>query len=407
MGLGCERMSRRSPALWVAAASFVVFLVLAGVFWAETNTNVGSDSAPWSRLAGALGGVRGLPVLTILVAALLGASGRWVAARFLLLSVVGAGVLMYAARVALQALGADDDGGRLSDYPSGHVAVVTAFGAGVAVIVWGESRSRLVRVVCAVLALSVIVVMSAARLDTGAHTVLDVMGGAALGLACVALCIAWAPPSGVRSPTREHLVRGVLASATIGFVLLALVYEREPLASVDADVAEWIAESLPGAVASLAGPLSWLGGWIGLTMLTGAAVVFLARERSWSDVGLLLAAVVGSRIAVALLEARIDRPRPHVGSAVSLPDSTAFPSGYATAGVVAFGALAVLAAERLPHRRACVWLWCGAAVVGLAVGLSRIALNVNFVADVLAGWCFGLAWLAACLLLRERLRASG
>ena len=31
-----------------------------------------------------------------------------------------------------------------------------------------------------------------------------------------------------------------------GFVVLAVGYDREPLASVDADVAEWVSSSLPG-----------------------------------------------------------------------------------------------------------------------------------------------------------------
>ncbi len=193
----------------------------------------------------------------------------------------------------------------------------------------------------------------------------------------------------------------------VAFVLVALAYDHEPLASVDAEVSDWVAASLPGWVEAVARPFSWLGGWIGITALTVVAVVLLARERNWLDVGFVLAAVVGSQIAVALLKAWIDRARPAVGSAVPLPESAAFPSGHATSGIAALGAFTILAAERMPSRRARVWLWVCAVIVGLGVGLSRIALNVHFVTDVLAGWCFGLAWLAGCLLVRDRLRASG
>jgi undecaprenyl-diphosphatase len=188
---------------------------------------------------------------------------------------------------------------------------------------------------------------------------------------------------------------------------LAVAYENEPLATVDAEVAEWVASSLPGWIEWLARAFSWLGGWIGITVLTVAAVVLLAYERNWLDVGFVLLAVVGSQIVVAVLKAWFDRPRPDVGSTVPLPESAAFPSGHATSGVAALGAFTVLAAERLENRQARRSLWCLAVVVGLCVGLSRIALNVHHVTDVLAGWCLGLAWLAGCLLLRERLRTRG
>jgi undecaprenyl-diphosphatase len=163
-----------------------------------------------------------------------------------------------------------------------------------------------------------------------------------------------------------------------------------------------MAAGLAEPVETLAKLLSWVGGWIGITVLTAAVVVLLALERRWVDVAFVLVAVAGSSLAVTVLKAWFDRPRPDAGSAIPLPESAAFPSGHATSGIAAFGALTVLAAERV-HSRARTGLWIGAVVVGLAVGLSRIALNVHFVTDVVAGWCFGMAWLAGCLLVRDRL----
>jgi undecaprenyl-diphosphatase len=197
----------------------------------------------------------------------------------------------------------------------------------------------------------------------------------------------------------------VLVASLAVFAVLAVGYGHEPLETIDREVAEWIASDLPTWVEWLARPFSWLGGWIGLTALGAAAVILLARARAWLDLAFFVTAYLGSQLAVSLLKEWFDRPRPDVGPAVPLPESAAFPSGHAASGAASLGALAVLAAERLPNRRARVWLWSGVAATGLAVGLSRIALNVHFVTDVLAGWCLGVAWLAACLLVRERLRA--
>ena len=199
----------------------------------------------------------------------------------------------------------------------------------------------------------------------------------------------------------------LLALGIAGFVLLALLHDREPLATMDADVARWVARSMPGWLEALARPFSWLGGWIGMTILGVCMGVVLIRERNWPDLVFLGAALLGSQLAVTYLKAGFDRPRPDVGSAVPLPDSASFPSGHATAAVAGIGALAILVSERLPDRRARVWLWTAAALLALGVGLSRIVLNVHYVTDVLAGWCFGVAWLAGCLVVREQLLTRG
>ncbi len=168
-----------------------------------------------------------------------------------------------------------------------------------------------------------------------------------------------------------------------------------------------MAGSTPAWAEWVARPFSWIGGWLGLTALCLVVIAVLARERAWVDLAFFAAAVVGSQAVVAILKAWFDRPRPDAGSALSLPSSAAFPSGHAAAGAAAFGAAAVLAAERIPDRRRRVWLWSGTVALGLAIGLSRVVLNVHYVTDVLAGWCFGLAWLAACLLGRDAFQARG
>ena len=83
---------------------------------------------------------------------------------------------------------------------------------------------------------------------------------------------------------------------------------------------------------------------------------------------------------------------------MALPSSDSLPSGHAAGAVVTFGVLATLGAERWPGRAPL--LWTLAALLSLAVGTSRVVLNVHYVTDVLAGWCLGLAWLAGALLLR-------
>ncbi|MFO7572739.1 MAG: phosphatase PAP2 family protein [Gaiellaceae bacterium] len=202
----------------------------------------------------------------------------------------------------------------------------------------------------------------------------------------------------------NRVLVALCAAGLAGFALIAVGYQRDPLAGWDREVAEWVAAQLPASVEWAGRPFSWVGGWVGLTALGVVAAVLLVRERSWLDLAFFLAAYVGSQLAVLLLKEVFERSRPDAGSAVPLPESFAFPSGHAASGVASLGALAILVSERLDSPRARVRLWAAAVALGLGIGLSRIALNVHFVTDVVAGWCVGLAWLAACLLVRDSLR---
>ena len=169
-----------------------------------------------------------------------------------------------------------------------------------------------------------------------------------------------------------------------------------------------MADNLPGSVESIARVVTWLGGAIGASVVTVVAVVGAAGASSRrADALFVAAAVVGITVLVAGPEGVYERARPDLGTVIPLPHSYSFPSGHAATAVVLYGALGVLLAERASSRlRAVAWL-AGAAVLALAIGASRVLLNVHFVSDVAAGFAVGLAWLCCCADRARRAAGTG
>lgn len=62
--------------------------------------------------------------------------------------------------------------------------------------------------------------------------------------------------------------------------------------------------------------------------------------------------------------------------------------------LVVYGGLLLVFLPIVAHRRRIAVAAATAALV-VAIGISRLALGVHFVSDVLAGWVLGLAWLVA------------
>jgi membrane-associated phospholipid phosphatase len=135
-------------------------------------------------------------------------------------------------------------------------------------------------------------------------------------------------------------------------------------------------------------PMSALG--IGMTVLA----VVMRNLRA----ALVLAFACGplNEFATAAAKALVNRPRPAT-MLVAAP-STSFPSGHALEAMAAL--LAVLCfffpmLNRMIRRIA-------VAVVAaslLTVGISRVALNVHYPSDVLAGWSLGYLYFLLCLLI--------
>ena len=159
----------------------------------------------------------------------------------------------------------------------------------------------------------------------------------------------------------------------------------------------------------------WLGFWesvsyalgpvpmsaLGIAMTVTALVMRNLRA------ALVLAFACGplNEFATAAAKALVNRPRPAT-MLVAAP-STSFPSGHALEAMAAL--LAVLCFFFPMLNRMIRGIAVAVVAVSLlTVGVSRVALNVHYPSDVLAGWSLGYLYLLLCLwIFRPSITRSG
>ncbi len=144
---------------------------------------------------------------------------------------------------------------------------------------------------------------------------------------------------------------------------------------------------LGGTWAIIAGSLL-LGGW-------------LVWRKRFAGLVTLLASVGGGILLNVLLKNISLRPRPDFVNAFYHETGFSFPSGHSMMSVLFYGIAAYLLVSQLKTWKWKVWLATGAFTLSLLIGVSRLALGVHFLTDVLAGWSAGLTWLTVCIILYE------
>jgi undecaprenyl-diphosphatase len=208
---------------------------------------------------------------------------------------------------------------------------------------------------------------------------------------------------------RRRLERGVpyglgftvafaaVALAVWGFVnILDAVTDGDDIARFDA-VAHGLIYDAFGGTPGLGVAVTWFGNNATLVafVVVVAAALVIAR-RYWAAFRVVFASGIGGLVIVGL-KALFARQRPE--AQVIEATGYSFPSGHAFASTVFYGMMVYLV-WRLTDK---MWARVLATIVGplmaIAVGLSRVYLNVHFLTDVLAGWLAGGAWLVASLLL--------
>jgi membrane protein DedA with SNARE-associated domain/membrane-associated phospholipid phosphatase len=143
-----------------------------------------------------------------------------------------------------------------------------------------------------------------------------------------------------------------------------------------------------------------------IALLGVVVAAALAWRRKWNFLVTWLAAVTGGAVLNQLLKGIFARPRPHFEHPLLVETSYSFPSGHAMESFVAYGMLAYFAVLALRSWESRVAAVCGAALLVVLIGFSRMYLGVHYLSDVLAGYAAGGVWLSALITGVETIRRS-
>lgn len=212
----------------------------------------------------------------------------------------------------------------------------------------------------------------------------------------------------------EHLrfPKGQAAAILAGFSIAVLagwlfgamaedVVMRDSLTLYDVGIGKWFlshatedsndfffAITQLGGTWSIAAGSLLLGGWL------------IWRKRFASLIA-LLASVGGGILLNVVLKNIFLRPRPDFVNAFYHETGYSFPSGHSMMSVLFYGMAAFLLVNQLKTWKWQVWLGTGVFTLSLLIGMSRLALGVHFLTDVLGGWGAGLAWLMTCVIIYQ------
>ncbi len=198
-----------------------------------------------------------------------------------------------------------------------------------------------------------------------------------------------------------HLTIGLIVSIAALWLFGGVtedVLHHDPLTHFDIALLEWFHSHSTPHVTKLFAAISLLGSVLVLTTLGLLVAILIALRRRWLLFFGWVAALGGAGVLDTLLKHIIRRPRPPYAAAVLHGSSFSFPSGHAMASLIGYGMLAYLLVVFWAHRwQMRLAIFSAAALLILAIGISRLYLGVHYFSDVVGGYAAGALWLSACL----------
>jgi membrane-associated phospholipid phosphatase len=207
-----------------------------------------------------------------------------------------------------------------------------------------------------------------------------------------------------------HLTVGLLAAGGSLWLFGGVVEDLitgDPLVRFDRVVDDYLHSHATPHLTTFFLVVTALGSTVAIVLLGVVVAALLAWRRLWTLLWTWIAAVAGSALIDWLLKGIFQRPRPHFAHPLVVETGYSFPSGHAMESFVVYGMLAYLAVLWLRNWEACVAAVCGAALVVVLIGFSRMYLGVHYFSDVVAGYAAGGVWLSALITGAETIRRGG
>ena len=186
-------------------------------------------------------------------------------------------------------------------------------------------------------------------------------------------------------------VGGWLCLGLLGYLMRG----DSTVARIDSSIARWADRHATEPSESFLTVVTWLGTNTAIALFTILLLAFdWFRRHNLRVIAFLVVVVVGDSLITRFVKGLMDRARPAFNP-IAETLGPSFPSGHSSLAAAFFaGAALLLSRERSKRATAVI----GGVGVGLAVavGISRVFLDVHWASDVIAGLALGWAWFAFC-----------
>jgi membrane-associated phospholipid phosphatase len=186
----------------------------------------------------------------------------------------------------------------------------------------------------------------------------------------------------------------VLGGLVIG-VLAFLVRANRSALDLDTGPARWGFEHATDFSTTWLNRITDLGdGTVVLVLAVLLAIAETIRLRSRFVIPFILAVTLGNHVVTVLVKDLADRARPTLNP-IAQTLGPSFPSGHSSTAASFYACAALLIGCRRGHVARTVLAGLAVAIP-VAVGCTRVLLDVHWTSDVIAGLALGWAWFAVC-----------